>query len=102
MSAKKTAKDSKTKSQRKSPKPDRKAERTPVTTTQTAHPIAGGDARAGDLIVIDSAQVGSPAREGEILSVMTGEIGVRYEVRWSDGRRSVITPGAGAAQIVRR
>jgi hypothetical protein len=58
-------------------------------------------ARRGDLIVIDSAQVGSPAREGEILRVIAGELSVSYQVRWGDGHETFITPVAGAAHIVR-
>jgi hypothetical protein len=57
-------------------------------------------ARPGDLIVIDSPQVGSPAREGEILKVTVGEFSVRYEVRWGDGSETIISPGPGAARIV--
>jgi hypothetical protein len=64
---------------------------------------AGGttNARRGDRIVIDSSQVGSPPREGEILRVMSGGLGLSYEVRWADGHQSVISPAAGAARIVR-
>jgi hypothetical protein len=58
-------------------------------------------ARRGDLIVIDSAHVGSPAREGEILKVVRGELSVSYQVRWGDGHETFITPVAGAARIVR-
>jgi hypothetical protein len=58
-------------------------------------------ARRGDLIVIDSVHVGSPAREGEILRVVVGELSVSYQVRWGDGHESFITPVAGAAHIVR-
>jgi hypothetical protein len=58
-------------------------------------------ARRGDLIVIDSAQVGSPAREGEILKVIEGKLSVSYQVRWGDGRETMITPVAGIAHIVR-
>jgi hypothetical protein len=57
-------------------------------------------ARPGDLIVIDSPQVGSPAREGEILKVTVGEFSVRYEVRWGDGSETIISPGPGTARIV--
>ena len=57
-------------------------------------------ARPGDLIVIDSAQVGSPAREGEILNVTVGEFSVRYQVRWGDGSETLISPGPGTARIV--
>jgi Domain of unknown function (DUF1918) len=66
-----------------------------------AKPVAPGEARRGDLIVVDAAKVGSPAREGEILRVMTGGLTVSYQVRWSDGHESVISPGAGAAHILR-
>jgi hypothetical protein len=58
-------------------------------------------ARRGDLIIIDSVHVGSPAREGEILRVVVGELSVSYQVRWGDGHESFITPVAGAAHIVR-
>ena len=57
-------------------------------------------ARPGDLIVLDSPQVGSPAREGEILNVRVGEFSVRYQVRWGDGSETIISPGPGAARIV--
>lgn len=58
-------------------------------------------ARPGDLIVIDSPQVGSPAREGEIVKVIEGEISVSYQVRWGDGHETLITPAPGAARFVR-
>jgi hypothetical protein len=57
-------------------------------------------ARPGDLIVIDSPHVGSPAREGEILNVTVGEFSVRYQVRWGDGSETIISPGPGSARIV--
>lgn len=57
--------------------------------------------RQGDVIVIDSAQVGSPAREGEILKVVVGEVSVSYRVRWGDGHETLITPSAGTVHIVR-
>jgi hypothetical protein len=58
-------------------------------------------ARRGDLIIIDSVHVGSPAREGEILRVVVGELSVSYQVKWGDGHESFITPVAGTAHIVR-
>jgi Domain of unknown function (DUF1918) len=54
----------------------------------------------GDLIFIDSPKVGSPAREGEILEVIQGEVSVSYRVRWADGRQTLITPSLGVARIV--
>jgi hypothetical protein len=58
-------------------------------------------ARRGDLIVIDSVHVGSPAREGEVLKVIHGELSVSYQVKWGDGHETLITPVAGTAHIVR-
>jgi hypothetical protein len=62
---------------------------------------ASEKARPGDLIIIDSPQVGSPAREGEILKVTVGAFSVSYQVRWGDGRETTISPGGGTARIVR-
>jgi hypothetical protein len=58
-------------------------------------------ARPGDLIVIDSPQVGSPAREGEIVKVIHGELSVSYWVMWGDGHQTLISPAGGTARIVR-
>src|SRR4051812_18485751 len=52
----------------------------------------------GDFIVIDSAQVGSPAREGEILEVIEGEVSLSYWVKWTDGHQSLIGPTSGTAR----
>jgi hypothetical protein len=62
-------------------------------------PTAPG--RSGDLIVIDSPQVGSPPREGEVLEVIHGEVSVSYRVRWADGHQTLIAPKSGTARIVR-
>jgi hypothetical protein len=56
--------------------------------------------KVGDRIVVESETVGTPSREGEILEVVEGEIGVRYRIRWEDGHESVFTPGGGAARIL--
>jgi hypothetical protein len=56
--------------------------------------------RAGDLIVIDSSQVGSSSREGEILQVIERDVSVSYRVKWSDGHETLISPGAGTAHVV--
>jgi hypothetical protein len=58
-------------------------------------------ARPGDLIVIDSPHVGSPPREGEVLEVIRGEVGVSDRVRRADGHQSLIAPKGGTARIVR-
>ena len=57
-------------------------------------------ARKGDVIVIDSSNVGSPAREGEVLEVIQGAINVSYRVQWPDGHQSLIAPGLGSARVV--
>jgi Domain of unknown function (DUF1918) len=64
-------------------------------------PSSGATARPGDIIVIDSTQVGSPAREGEVLKVTVGEFSVRYQVRWGDGHETIISPSGGTARIIR-
>jgi hypothetical protein len=64
-------------------------------------PTGSMQARPGDHIVIDSPQVGSPPREGEVLTVIVGEASVRYRVKWNDGHETLISPGAGVARIVR-
>jgi len=58
-------------------------------------------ARRGDLIVIDSPQVGSPPREGEVLKIIHGEVSVSYRVKWADGHETLIAPSAGSVTIVR-
>ena len=58
------------------------------------------EGNVGDRIVVESEHVGTPPREGEILERLPGGDGVRYRVRWSDGRESVFRPGGGSARIV--
>jgi hypothetical protein len=58
-------------------------------------------AQPGDLIVIDSPQVGSPPRQGEVLEVIQGQVSVSYRVRWADGHQSLIAPKSGTARILR-
>jgi len=67
---------------------------------KTTSPSAAAPARKGDLIVIDSSKVGSPAREGEVLEVIQGQISVSYRVQWPDGHQSLIAPGLGSARVV--
>jgi hypothetical protein len=57
-------------------------------------------ARPGDRIVVDSPQVGSLPREGEVLQVIQSQVSVSYRVRWADGHRTLIAPMLGAAYIV--
>jgi len=56
--------------------------------------------KPGERIEVESEAVGQPTREGEILEVIQGEVGIRYRVRWSDGHESVFSPSGGAAKIV--
>jgi hypothetical protein len=56
--------------------------------------------KAGDRIVVESEQVGTPEREGEILEVIQRSAGVSYRVRWNDGRESVFTPSVGSARVI--
>ena len=57
--------------------------------------------RPGDLIVLDSAQVGSPSREGEVLQIVQGQVSVSYRVRWTDGHQTLISPMSGTARIIK-
>ena len=59
------------------------------------------DAKVGDRIVVESETVGTPTREGEILEVIEGEVGVRYRVRWHDGHETVFTPSGGPRESSR-
>ncbi|MGQ0668736.1 MAG: DUF1918 domain-containing protein [Actinomycetota bacterium] len=56
--------------------------------------------RQGDRIIVESEQVGTPTREGEILEVIEGQVGLRYRVRWTDDHETVFTPSGGSARIV--
>ncbi|HXF37281.1 MAG TPA: DUF1918 domain-containing protein [Actinomycetota bacterium] len=58
--------------------------------------------KVGDRIIVESEHVGTPTREGEILEVIKGEVGVRYRVRWADGHETIFTPSVGSARIVPR
>lgn len=57
-------------------------------------------AEAGDRIVVESEHVGESTREGEIIEIIEGALGVRYRVRWEDGHESIYTPSGGSARIV--
>jgi len=58
------------------------------------------EGKVGDRILVESESVGTPIREGEVLEVIEGSVGVRYRVRWTDGHESVFTPSVGSARIV--
>jgi hypothetical protein len=57
------------------------------------------EGKRGDRIIVESRQVGTPTREGEILEVVEGGIRVAYRVRWADGHESLFTPSVGSARI---
>jgi len=57
-------------------------------------------AKVGDRILVESESVGTPTREGKVLEVISGEVGVRYRVRWEDGHETVFTPSGGSARII--
>jgi hypothetical protein len=57
-------------------------------------------AEVGDRIVVESEHVGQPTREGEIVEIIEGALGVRYRVDWEDGHSSIYTPSGGSARIV--
>lgn len=58
------------------------------------------NADVGARIVVESETVGTPTREGEILEVIRGEVGVRYRVRWQDGHETLFTPSGGSARVI--
>jgi len=70
-------------------------------TTAGRRSAAPTRARRGDVIIIDSPQVGSPPREGQVLKVIRGAVSVSYQVKWADGHETLISPVAGTATIVR-
>ena len=84
---------------RASSQPDRTAARRTTTPSRRASTLTA-PGRSGDLIVIDSPQVGSPPREGEVLEVIQGDVSVSYRVRWADGLQTLIAPKSGTARIV--
>lgn len=58
------------------------------------------DAKKGDHLLVESETVGTPTREGEILEVIEGQMGIRFRVRWGDGHETVFTPSGGSAQVI--
>jgi hypothetical protein len=62
--------------------------------------LPASSAKSGDIIMVDSEKVGSPAREGEVLEILAGDVSVRYRVKWPDGHESLISPPAGSIRVV--
>ena len=46
--------------------------------------------KPGNRIVVDAERVGQAERTGEILEVIDRGVSVRYRVRWSDGRETLL------------
>ena len=84
----------------KSKKSKKKGKKSKTKDVSTAMAAPASPARSGDLIVLDSEKVGSPAREGEVLEVVASDVRVSYRVRWDDGHQSLISPAAGSVRVV--
>lgn len=54
------------------------------------------NANRGDRIVVESAHVGQPRREGEIVELLGNDGDVHYRVRWDDGHESIYFPSSDA------
>jgi Domain of unknown function (DUF1918) len=54
--------------------------------------------KVGDTIVIESERAHASGRRGVIEEVVQKQP-PRYQVRWQDGRTSILTPSAGSALI---
>ena len=55
--------------------------------------------KVGDRISLDAKKVGQPRRGGVVKDVRQGLSGVRLEIEWDDGVRSVLAPGAGVLLV---
>ena len=53
-------------------------------------------AEVGDRLVVESAKVETPRREGEIIEVHGSDGGPPYVVRWTDGHEGLTFPGPDA------
>jgi hypothetical protein len=53
-------------------------------------------ASVGDVIVVDSNEVGASPRRGKILAVRGDQREEHYEVEWDDGHVSVFFPSSTA------
>lgn len=58
-------------------------------------------ASPGDLIVIETATLDSPRREGEVIEVIGEGEREHYRVRWQDGHESICFPGPDARVLDR-
>ena len=60
------------------------------------------NAKPGDRIAVETETVGQPERQGEVLEIVEGSLGISYRVRWNDGHESLLQPAAGAARVLPR
>ena len=54
--------------------------------------------KVGDTIVIESERANATGRRG-VIEVVVQAQPPRYQVRWEDGRTSILSPSAGSARI---
>lgn len=54
------------------------------------------EAKVGDRLIVESAKVETPRREGEIVEVRGAGGAPPYLVRWSDGHEGLTYPGPDA------
>lgn len=59
-------------------------------------------AKPGDRIEVDSAQVGTTPRQGEVLEVLDADRTEHYRIRWSDGHESLYFPSSDARIVGQR
>ena len=52
--------------------------------------------KVGDVVTVESEQVGHPGREGQVVEVLTTGGEAHYRVRWDDGRESIFYPSLGS------
>jgi len=54
--------------------------------------------KPGDRIVVESAHVGQPRREGQVVEVL-GNGEQHYRVRWDDGHETIYFPQSDASVV---
>ena len=54
------------------------------------------DCKKGDRIAIESRQVGSGGKAGEVIEVIERTGGRHYRIRWDDGHESIMFPSSDA------
>ncbi|HEX2681286.1 MAG TPA: DUF1918 domain-containing protein [Candidatus Dormibacteraeota bacterium] len=54
------------------------------------------EGKVGDRIIVESERTGRSAREGDIIEVLGAGDGMHFRVRWDDGHKTILFPGAGS------